>query len=664
MTGRESNKTNLYKKFKICIFNFELKLKMSDFDLPPFKPKSAGEKRIYVYLINKFKNNEFKSVRPSFLRNPLTGKNLEYDFYNEDLRLAIEFNGEQHYTYIPFFHETVEKFNDMKDRDKLKIVLSKENNIQLIIVKYDCVNIENYLDLQINTGDVHKKSSFTFTTVKEHKKYDIEFDMKNNNYKIKSIDDKVIIPISFTCGMEMHIFLNIRFKLERDIIYFLNYWEERDLISVKEIKLDNCYYLYNEYKNGKKDGFEFLFYVSDDIPYDKNKPIIFFTINNKDRVLNILSGSFVIYGKKYKNDEIDNNFNTDFGLAFKNGVCECVLSSYYCSGLCSYSYVYKNSKVIDDSYIIQNTTGSVYNTLKVNGNIIKYNNNTQTPYKTIRVNNENINIKLPEVELLYNIVQRKIYDLLCNPRSYMSNEFSLFEFKCNTTPGIFDEKDKSHKYQFYSSTLKLAIEYYSNMYMNYIPEIHLTEDNFDTTFKNEIELKKTISNKYGIHLIQIMYEQCDLDKLKTDITNYILSNVNVKPDEEKPKHKLDKNIICNTITVNHGIYAKYDPETNILKIGKYDHGFKKGYFYKWWMLNQPNLEEEIKNFNENIVLSVSFKVVINGKILLSNKLYTQTNNSYKSDVLDKFIYKHIYFVNGKAFGYYNGKTYHEGKIIS
>lgn len=35
----------------------------------------------------------FESVRPDWLRNPLTGRNLELDCYNDTLKLALEYNG-------------------------------------------------------------------------------------------------------------------------------------------------------------------------------------------------------------------------------------------------------------------------------------------------------------------------------------------------------------------------------------------------------------------------------------------------------------------------------------------------------------------------------------------------------------------------------------------
>ena len=51
-------------------------------------------------------NRPFKKHRPNFLNNPVTGGmfNLELDCYNDDIGLALEYNGIQHETKkIEFF---------------------------------------------------------------------------------------------------------------------------------------------------------------------------------------------------------------------------------------------------------------------------------------------------------------------------------------------------------------------------------------------------------------------------------------------------------------------------------------------------------------------------------------------------------------------------------
>lgn len=57
--------------------------------------------------IEKITKKEFFKVRPTFLKNPETNRNLELDLYNEELKLAIEFNGYQHYNFSPKFHNLI-----------------------------------------------------------------------------------------------------------------------------------------------------------------------------------------------------------------------------------------------------------------------------------------------------------------------------------------------------------------------------------------------------------------------------------------------------------------------------------------------------------------------------------------------------------------------------
>ena len=67
--------------------------------------ESKGEKECRKVLENLF-NKPFSKSRPDFLRNPVTGGNfnLELDCYNQELSLAVEYNGIQHYKYVPYFH--------------------------------------------------------------------------------------------------------------------------------------------------------------------------------------------------------------------------------------------------------------------------------------------------------------------------------------------------------------------------------------------------------------------------------------------------------------------------------------------------------------------------------------------------------------------------------
>lgn len=84
-----------------------------------------------------FFNKPFKKCRPEFLRNPITQERLELDLYNDELRLAIEFHGQQHYFYSKFYHsQSKDKFQNQQYRDFLKRDLCRQHRIHLIVVPF------------------------------------------------------------------------------------------------------------------------------------------------------------------------------------------------------------------------------------------------------------------------------------------------------------------------------------------------------------------------------------------------------------------------------------------------------------------------------------------------------------------------------------------------
>lgn len=102
---------------------------------PPQESKGEIEcRRVVQHIFNK----PFPKARPDMLRNPVTGNrhNLELDCFNSELRLAIEYNGVQHYKYVPYFHKNYEAFKNQKYRDYMKNQMCKENGITLIEVPY------------------------------------------------------------------------------------------------------------------------------------------------------------------------------------------------------------------------------------------------------------------------------------------------------------------------------------------------------------------------------------------------------------------------------------------------------------------------------------------------------------------------------------------------
>lgn len=98
-------------------------------------------------IIQKIYSRKFPSVRPKFLKSPRTGKNLELDCYNDDLKIAIEYNGKQHYNYTPYFHKNKKDFYSQVHRDDWKRKRCKEMGIRLIEIPYwvSDIDLENYI---------------------------------------------------------------------------------------------------------------------------------------------------------------------------------------------------------------------------------------------------------------------------------------------------------------------------------------------------------------------------------------------------------------------------------------------------------------------------------------------------------------------------------------
>ena len=87
-------------------------------------------------IIQKIYGRPFPSVRPDFLRSPVTKRNLELDCYNNELRIALEYNGKQHYTYTPHFHKSKKSFYSQVHRDDWKRERCRELGIRLLEIPY------------------------------------------------------------------------------------------------------------------------------------------------------------------------------------------------------------------------------------------------------------------------------------------------------------------------------------------------------------------------------------------------------------------------------------------------------------------------------------------------------------------------------------------------
>lgn len=89
------------------------------------------------YILENLFQKPFLKIRPNFLKNDITGENLELDLYNDELKLAVEVNGQQHYKFTPFFQKSHEAFRNQQYRDYMKREKCKNYGIVLIEIPYN-----------------------------------------------------------------------------------------------------------------------------------------------------------------------------------------------------------------------------------------------------------------------------------------------------------------------------------------------------------------------------------------------------------------------------------------------------------------------------------------------------------------------------------------------
>ena len=108
--------------------------------------KSSGETECRRVMETLF-GRPFPTCRPDFLNNSVSFRNLELDCYNDDLKLAVEYQGQQHYKYTPHFHRNKEAFDNQRYRDDMKRRMCMENGVKLLEVPYTVKpdKIEGYI---------------------------------------------------------------------------------------------------------------------------------------------------------------------------------------------------------------------------------------------------------------------------------------------------------------------------------------------------------------------------------------------------------------------------------------------------------------------------------------------------------------------------------------
>lgn len=121
---------------------------------------------IFEYLF-KVKFNKSKH-----LRNPETKRFLELDGYNEELKIAFEYNGEQHYNSISYFGGD-KKLIEQQKRDRHTESLCKEQGINLIVIPYTVKykNIYSFIVDKFPEYNFEKNINYSLLDIKSNKEY-------------------------------------------------------------------------------------------------------------------------------------------------------------------------------------------------------------------------------------------------------------------------------------------------------------------------------------------------------------------------------------------------------------------------------------------------------------------------------------------------------------
>lgn len=182
-------------------------------------------------------NAKFPKVRPDWLKSPakLSKRfNLELDGYNEELKIAFEFQGHQHYVHSKQWHKK-RTLQMQKDYDELKRKLCKSNGVILIEIhwKIKPENLGKYIEEQCRINGV--KPPMSAGNI-DYRSFDIYKDMPiPKTHKERYWERKLADPERFKQlkrGSDQRYLAKHREKLKE--YHKRKYWAIRDKIIAEK----------------------------------------------------------------------------------------------------------------------------------------------------------------------------------------------------------------------------------------------------------------------------------------------------------------------------------------------------------------------------------------------------------------------------------------------
>lgn len=110
------------------------------------KEINVAETKLFESILNTFPNLCWIH---SYRNNNILGR-MELDIYNPEYRIAIEYQGKQHFVDSEYFHSD---FKTVYDRDLKKINICQNNNIKLFHFTYKAQDVINEVEYPIITNE-------------------------------------------------------------------------------------------------------------------------------------------------------------------------------------------------------------------------------------------------------------------------------------------------------------------------------------------------------------------------------------------------------------------------------------------------------------------------------------------------------------------------------
>jgi NUMOD1 domain len=172
----------------------------------------AGE-AMSIFILETLLGKQFKKTRR------VLPSRLELDGYNEELKLAIEYNGSQHYIENKsFFHKEGGSFEAQQQRDILKQKECVDLGIELIIVHYKINTFENirgYLESELVRLNIPFESKHDWVELKKNLSYARQYRLREYNAIVEIVESKNgkclstnyidrLDPMRFKCEVDNH----------------------------------------------------------------------------------------------------------------------------------------------------------------------------------------------------------------------------------------------------------------------------------------------------------------------------------------------------------------------------------------------------------------------------------------------------------------------------